>query len=217
MAVNPLVHHRHRHGKRGRGGGDLWEMSMDPFDISLRSVLDDDTPARWRTRDTRAILNTNVDWLETPEAHIFKVDLPGVAKNEIEVTIEDNRTLCISGERATEEVKEGDNWHVVECARGHFVRRFRLPKNADLERITAEVKNGVLTIIVPKIEPRRKQERRQIEVTGPVDQAASGTQEGASAPPTPKEPAKERPARQEETPGEAPAVVATAATVESGQ
>lgn len=77
MAVNPLVHHRHHHGKRGRGDSDLWEMSTDPFDISLRSVLDDDTPARRRTRDTRAVVNTNVDWLETPEAHIFKVDLPG--------------------------------------------------------------------------------------------------------------------------------------------
>ncbi|CAM6003079.1 unnamed protein product [Sphagnum balticum] len=131
-------------------------MSTDPFDISLRSVLDDDTPARWRTRDTRAVVNTNVDWLETPEAHIFKVDLPGVAKNEIEVTIEDNRTLRISGEHVTEEVKE-------------------------------------------------------------VDQAASGTQEAASAPPTPKEPAKECPARQEETPGEAPTGVTAAATDESCQ
>lgn len=143
--------------------------------------------------------------------------MSGVAKNEIEVTIEDNRTLRISGERITEEVKEGDNWHVVECDHGHFVRRFRLPKNADLERITAEVKNGVLTIIVPKIEPWRKQEHWQIEVTGPVDQAASGTQEGASAPPTPKEPAKECPARQEETPGEAPTGVTAAATDESCQ
>jgi HSP20 family protein len=84
--------------------------------------------------------------------------MSGVAKNEIEVTIEDNRTLRISGEHVTEEVKGGDNWHVVERACGHFVRRFRLPKNADLERITADVKNGVLTIIVPKIEPQRKQE-----------------------------------------------------------
>jgi len=57
----------------------------------------------------------------------------------------------------------------------------------------------------------------RFEVTGPVDQAASGTQEGASAPPTPKEPAKECPPRQEETPGEAPAGVAAAATDESGQ
>jgi HSP20 family protein len=47
--------------------------------------------------------------------------MSGVAKNEIEVTIEDNRTLRISGERVTEEVKEGDNWHVVERASGHFV------------------------------------------------------------------------------------------------
>ncbi len=50
-----------------------------------------------------------------------------------------------------------------------------------------------------------------------MDQAASGTKEGASAPPTPKEPAKECPARQEETPGEAPEGVAAAATDESGQ
>lgn len=203
MALSPFSHH---HGKKGRGGGgggggaDFWDV-IDPLEIAL-TVLED-APTRARARDTRAITNTNVDWVETPEAHIFKVDLPGVTRNEIEVTIEDNRTLRISGERAKEEVREGDTWHVVERARGRFVRKFRLPKNADLERITAEVNNGVLTVVVPKIEPRKKHERRHIEVSGPVaDQGAghSATQEaGSSAPPTPKQSA----ARQSETPGSA--------------
>jgi hypothetical protein len=77
MALSPFSHH---HGKKGRGGGgggggaDFWDV-IDPLEIAL-TVLED-APTRARARDTRAITNTNVDWVETPEAHIFKVDLPG--------------------------------------------------------------------------------------------------------------------------------------------
>ncbi len=87
----------------------------------------------------------------------------GVGSSEIEVTVED-RTLKISGNRVKDVVNEGDTWHLAERPRGHFVRRFKLPKNADMDRIAAVVTDGVLTVIVPKIEPRRRQERRHIEV-----------------------------------------------------
>ncbi len=87
----------------------------------------------------------------------------GVGSSEIEVTVED-RTLKISGNRVKDVVNEGDTWHLAERPRGHFVRRFKLPKNADVDRIAAVVTDGVLTVIVPKIEPRRRQERRHIEV-----------------------------------------------------
>ncbi|KAH9539792.1 hypothetical protein CY35_15G075800 [Sphagnum magellanicum] len=170
MELSPFVHHHHHHGKKGRGGGgggggggvaDLWDV-IDPLEIAL-TVLEEDAPRRARARDRRAIANTNVDWVETPEAHIFKVDLPGVGSSEIEVTVED-RTLKISGNRVKDVVNEGDTWHLAERPRGHFVRRFKLPKNADVDRIAAVVTDGVLTVIVPKIEPRRRQERRHIEV-----------------------------------------------------
>ncbi len=87
----------------------------------------------------------------------------GVGSSEIEVTVED-RTLKISGNRFKDVVNEGDTWHLAERPRGHFVRRFKLPNNADVDRIAAVVTDGVLTVIVPKIEPRRRQERRHIEV-----------------------------------------------------
>jgi hypothetical protein len=54
----------------------LWDV-IDPLEIAL-TVLEEDAPRRARARYRRAIANTNVDWVETPEAHIFKVDLPGI-------------------------------------------------------------------------------------------------------------------------------------------
>jgi HSP20 family protein len=89
MELSPFVHHHHHHGKKGRGGGggggggvaDLWDV-IDPLEIAL-TVLEEDAPRRARARDRRAIANTNVDWVETPEAHIFKVDLPGISSSSV--------------------------------------------------------------------------------------------------------------------------------------
>jgi len=161
----------------GRAGTSLWD--MDPFDTAL--TFFDNAPTRALARDARAIASTNVDWVETPEAHVFRVDLPGVAKNNIEVTIEDDRTLKISGERVKEDVKEGDTWHVVERVRGAFVRKFKLPENVRLDQIKAEVNNGVLSIVVPKAE-KKTQEPRSIEIGQGQPQSLEGGANQAGAP-----------------------------------
>ncbi|KAH8954134.1 hypothetical protein BDL97_08G064200 [Sphagnum fallax] len=161
----------------GRTGTSLWD--LDPFDTAL--TFFDNAPTRALARDARAIASTNVDWVETPEAHIFRVDLPGVARNNIEVTIEDDRTLKISGERVKEEVKEGDTWHVVERVRGAFVRKFRLPENVKLDQIKAEVNNGVLSIVVPKAD-KKPQEPRSIEIGQGQPQSLEGGASQAGAP-----------------------------------
>ena len=125
----------------------------------------DHSPGVSFARDARAVASTSVDWKETPTEHVFKVDLPGLKKEEIQVQVEDGRTLRISGERNKEEVHKSDTWHRVERSRGQFMRKFRLPENANVDHIKASVDNGVLTVIVAKVDPKRSQ-TRSIEIGG---------------------------------------------------
>ncbi|XP_024398204.1 18.1 kDa class I heat shock protein [Physcomitrium patens] len=146
---------------------DLWSMP-DPMDIIV--TIFDDSPARSIARDAHAMARTNVDWKETPTEHVFKADLPGLKKEEVVVQVEDHRTLSISGQRKKEEVHKTDTWHRVERSSGNFMRKFRLPENTNLDHITAEVENGVLTIVVPKVE-KKKPQTRSIEIGGHDEQS----------------------------------------------
>jgi len=110
-------------------------------------------------------VNARIDWKETPEAHIFKADLPGVKKEEVKVEVEDGRVLQISGERSREKEEKNDRWHRVERSSGKFLRRFRLPENAKLDEIKASMENGVLTVTVPK-EEEKKPEVKTIDISG---------------------------------------------------
>ncbi|KAJ7295492.1 hypothetical protein O6H91_Y185000 [Diphasiastrum complanatum] len=109
------------------------------------------TPSRQFAQDVAAVANTQVDWLETPDAHVFKVNLPGLRKEEIKVQVVDNNVLQISGARKKENVEQTDRWHRVERASGSFFRSFRLPAHAQVNDLKAQVENGVLTINVPKL------------------------------------------------------------------
>ncbi|KAL0402877.1 UNVERIFIED_CONTAM: class I heat shock protein [Sesamum radiatum] len=106
-----------------------------------------------------------VDWKETPEAHVFKADLPGLKKEEVKVEVEDGRILQISGERSREQEEKNDKWHRVERSSGKFLRRFRLPENAKLDQVKAAMENGVLTVTVPK-EEVKKPEVKAIGISG---------------------------------------------------
>ncbi|KAJ4729357.1 class I heat shock protein-like [Melia azedarach] len=111
------------------------------------------------------VLNTPTDWKETPEAHVFTADLPGLKKEEVKVEVEEGRVLQISGERKVE--KEGDHkndkWHRVERCRGKFLRRFKLPENAKTDEVKASMENGVLVVTIPKQEVK-KPDKKVIEI-----------------------------------------------------
>ena len=78
-------------------------------------------------------------------------DLPGVDPKNIEITMEQG-VLTIKGERASDKEESHEGYKRVERVRGTFYRRFSLPDSADAEHIEANGKNGVLEIVLPKLE-----------------------------------------------------------------
>jgi len=139
---------------------DVWDPFKDfPFPSSLSTYFPE------FSRETSAFVNTRIDWKETPEAHVFKADLPGLNKEEVKVEVEEDRVLQISGERGVEKEDKNDAWHRVERSSGKFLRRFRLPENAKMDQIKAAMENGVLTVTVPKVE-EKKPDVRAIEIAG---------------------------------------------------
>ncbi|GGA52716.1 Hsp20/alpha crystallin family protein [Kroppenstedtia eburnea] len=98
---------------------------------------------------------------EKADHYVIQAEMPGMEPDDIEIEVQGN-TLVIRGERR-EERKEDSRYHLVESRYGTFQRSFPLPDNVDVEGITADAKNGVLFIRVPKDqsrEPRRIQINR---------------------------------------------------------
>ncbi|XP_068667962.1 18.1 kDa class I heat shock protein-like [Aristolochia californica] len=138
---------------------DVW----DPFQgFPLKTLASSGSSL---SDETTQLVNTRIDWKETPEAHVFKADLPGLKKEEVKVEVEEGRVLQISGERSKETEEKNDKWHRVERSSGKFLRRFRLPGNAKMDQVKATMENGVLTVTIPK-EEVKKPEVKAIDISG---------------------------------------------------
>ncbi|KVI09871.1 17.6 kDa class I heat shock protein-like [Cynara cardunculus var. scolymus] len=142
---------------------------FDPFSLDIWDPFQGISTALGNlpesSRETTAIANARIDWKETPEAHVFKADLPGLKKEEVKVEVEEGGVLQISGERSSEQEEKNDKWHRVERSSGKFLRRFRLPENAIMDQVTATMENGVLTVCVPK-EEEKKPVVKAIDISG---------------------------------------------------
>ena len=92
----------------------------------------------------------SVDISETEKEYLIRAALPAVKKEDVKVTYEDGM-LTLSGERRKEEEQKGEKFHRVESFYGNFSRSFELPNAIDAEAISAEAKDGVLTVHVPKM------------------------------------------------------------------
>lgn len=94
------------------------------------------------------------DISETDEEYRVMLDLPGVSKDEVDISVE-NQRLIVQGERKEEKREEDENYLRVERTHGSFYRSFPLPQAAELDHAQAEYDNGMLTIHVPKAEERK--------------------------------------------------------------
>lgn len=130
------------------------------FDL-LNSMLDN-----IGEHDSSALHNDFTPTVNTREgeyAYHVEVDLPGVKKEDINIQIEDG-TLIVSGERKERDEVKKENYYKIESRFGSFSRSFTLPEEADIENIHAESKDGVLEVVVPKLESATIDKVKKVEI-----------------------------------------------------
>jgi HSP20 family protein len=90
-----------------------------------------------------------VDITEDEKEYLIKAELPDMKKEDVRLTVE-NDVVAISGERTFEKEEKGKKYHRVERAYGSFVRSFTLPEDADGSKVSADFKDGMLQVHLPK-------------------------------------------------------------------
>jgi HSP20 family protein len=103
-----------------------------------------------------------VDIYENKDQIVLEAELPGMNREDFELSIENN-VLTLRGERRFEKRDESDNYHRVERSYGSFTRSFTLPQTVSPENVAAEYKNGVLRVVLQK---REEVKARRIEIAG---------------------------------------------------
>lgn len=89
-----------------------------------------------------------IDVHEDAQKILLVADLPGIEQKDVEISVENN-VITLKGERKAEKV-EGEAYRRYERVHGPFSRAFTLPKNVEADKVTAEMKAGVLTVTLPK-------------------------------------------------------------------
>ncbi len=135
---------------------------FDPFRdfVNMQRVFDNMPKGEEQTSISSFVPSVNTR--EGEFAYHIDVDLPGIKKEDINIDVHEG-TLTISGERNfKDEVKEED-YYKVETSFGKFQRAFSLPKSVDVENISAASNDGVLEIVIPKLEKDTNKKRIEIK------------------------------------------------------
>lgn len=122
------------------------------FDNFFRGGIQDDGAI--------SFLTPAVDIAEGDSDYTVRVELPGVSKDDVKITIQDN-ILTIRGEKKEEKEAKESNYHRTERSFGSFQRSFTLPTHVKSDKIEATYKDGILTVTLPKAEEAKP---KQIEV-----------------------------------------------------
>ena len=93
----------------------------------------------------------DIDVIENDTEMLLTAELPGLSNDDVKIDFNDG-TLTIRGEKSVERDEEAKDTHITERRFGKFVRSYTLPRAIDADAIKADMKNGVLTVTVPKIE-----------------------------------------------------------------
>ena len=92
-----------------------------------------------------------VDFSESEKEYTLKAELPGINKDDIDISLADG-VLTVKGEKREEKKEEKENYHYRETRYGSFSRSLLLPEDASMEKVDAVYADGVLTVSIPKTE-----------------------------------------------------------------
>ena len=139
-----------------KNGGALMDLiRWEPRRNLLRSLFDDffevmETPGKGkRSWFEGAMWEPAVDLIDKKDRLIAKVELPGVEKKDVKISLSDNN-LTIQGEIKKEEETKKENYYYRERAYGNYARTISLPAEIDKDKISAKFKNGILEVTIPK-------------------------------------------------------------------
>ena len=139
-----------RRDNRDVARGTSPDYRVDPFrvvDALLR--WDPFRGGDWGGVTTAPEFMPRFDVKEAKDAYVIKADLPGVKEEELDVSLNGN-LLTISGKRDGDHYEEGDAYYAMERSFGTFARSFTMPESVDGNSVIADLKNGVLTVRIPK-------------------------------------------------------------------
>ena len=103
-----------------------------------------------------------VNTREGDDAYYIELDLPGIKKEDVEISVDKN-ILTIKGKREVKKEEEKDDYYRIESMYGTFARSFTLPEKVDSENIRATGENGVVEITIPKLKVE-KETTKKIEI-----------------------------------------------------
>jgi HSP20 family protein len=102
-------------------------------------------------------LSPPADVIENKDSFVVRAELPGLKKEDVKVTLQNN-VLILSGEKKKETEEKNEAYHRVERSYGSFYRSFELPVAVDANNIKADFKDGILKVVLPKIEEAKPKE-----------------------------------------------------------
>jgi HSP20 family protein len=120
-------------------------------------------PLRNAGRKIADFFAPEADTAATENAYVINVELPGVEAANVDVSVHDHM-LTLKGEKKSEHEEKGKTFFFSERRYGSFQRSFRLPPDINEDDISADFKDGVLTIHVPKRGPAEQKQQKKIEV-----------------------------------------------------
>ena len=116
----------------------------DPFNF-LRQEID----RIFETSTTVQGIRPEFEVKETKDGLQITAELPGVSEKDIDISLTDG-VLTISGQKKSEEVKNGETYHITERSYGSFTRSLKLPYEPEQKKISASFTNGVLSLTIPR-------------------------------------------------------------------
>jgi HSP20 family protein len=117
----------------------------------------------WPIGKTAHAFTPRVDVRETDEEIVVSAELPGLEEKDFDISLEED-VLTVKGEKHSEHEEKREGFKHVETVSGSFERRLRLPCEVDPDTVKATYKNGVVTVVLPKV-PEARPEVRTVPVT----------------------------------------------------